>query len=160
MSDPLALTPGPPSSSVDASLLVPPTSTSAINNIPISPSAFYSQSTRTCSRPVTPPQNAPNSISTPVSNKTSGSHNYASDTHNRDSANHRLAQETTGLFLGAMPPRPFLDKFLPISPGTPRCPKAKKTFERVLSAEKELQMYEPFVSMILLTVSPGLHFVW
>lgn len=49
-----------PSSSIDPNLLSPPTS------IPIPPSVFYSQLTP--NRPVTPPQNASISTSTPISN--------------------------------------------------------------------------------------------
>jgi hypothetical protein len=140
----------PVGSSVDATLLSPPINTAP--NTAISPSVFYSHT-----RPVTPPQNSTsNPISTPISNKTSGNHKHASETHDRDSANLRLAEETTGLFLGAMPPQSFLDKFLPISPGT-SCPKAKGAFKKVLSADRELQMYKPFVSMILIIVSPELY---
>ena len=92
-----------PSSSLDPNLLSPPTST------PILPSVFYSQSTP--NRPLTPPPNAFIPTSTPISNKTSGNHSYASETHDRDSANYRLAQETSGHFLGPMPPQIFLDMF-------------------------------------------------
>jgi hypothetical protein len=131
-----------PSSSLDPSLLSPPTST------PIPPSVFYSHSA-TRNRPVTPPQNASIPTSTPISNKTSGNHSYASETHDRDSANHRLAQETNGYFLGAMPPQKFLKRFLPISKGTPRCPNSDGAFTSVLSATKEVDMYTPFVSRVL-----------
>ena len=82
------------SCSVDPSLLSPPTGT------PVPPSVFYSHSTR--NRPVTPPPSASIPTSTPISNKTSGNHSYASETHDRESANYCLAQETSGLFLGAM----------------------------------------------------------
>src|SRR5882762_5289102 len=98
-----------PSSSVDPNLLSPPTST------PIPPSVFYLQPTP--NRPVTPPQNTSIPTSTPISNKTSGNHSFASETHDRDSANYRLAQETSGYFLGAMPPQQFLNRFLPTSKG-------------------------------------------
>ena len=127
------------SCSVDPSLLLPPTST------PILPSVFYSQSA-TRNRPVTPPQNASIPTSTPISNKTSGNHSYASETHDRDSANYRLAQETSGCFLGAMPPQQFLTRFLPIGKGTPRCPKSKGAFKSISSAKQEVDMYTPFVS--------------
>jgi hypothetical protein len=142
MSNPLSTGSAPiPSSSVDPNLLSPPTST------PIPPSVFYSQSTP--NRPVTPPQNASIPTSTPISNKTSGNHNYASETHDRDSANHRLAQETSGHFLGAMPPQRFLDMFLPIGQDTPECPNSDGAFTGVLSATKEVDMYTPFVSRVL-----------
>jgi hypothetical protein len=127
--------------SVDPSLLSPPTST------PIPPSAFYSRSA-TRNRPVTPPQNASIPTSTPISNKTSGNHSYASETHDRDSANYRLAQETSGYFLGAMPPRKFLKKFLATDEGTPGCPDSEGAFESVLSAKKEVDMYAPFVRRV------------
>jgi hypothetical protein len=130
-----------PSSSVDPNLLSPPTST------PIPPSVFYSQSTPNC--PVTPPQNASIPTSTPISNKTSGNHSYASETHDRDSANYRLAQETSGYFLGAMPPRKFLKKFLTTDEGTPGCPDSKGAFASVSDAKKEVDMYTPFVSRVL-----------
>jgi hypothetical protein len=130
-----------PSSSVDPTLLLPPIST------PISPSVFYSQSTP--NRPVTPPQNASIPTSTPISNKTSGNHSYASETHDRDSANYRLAQETSGHFLGAMPPQRFLDMFLPIGQDTPECPNSDGAFKSVSSAKKEVDMYTPFVSRVL-----------
>jgi hypothetical protein len=130
-----------PSSSVDPYLLSPPTGT------PVPPSVFYSQSTP--NRPVTPPPNASIPTSTPISNKTSGNHSYASETHDRDSANYRLAQETSGYFLGAMPPQQFLKRFIPIGQDTPRCPDSKGAFASVSSAGKEVDMYTPFVSRIL-----------
>jgi hypothetical protein len=128
--------------SVDPNLLSPPTST------PILPSVFYSQSA-TRNRPVTPPQNASIPTSTPISNKTSGNHSYASGTHDRDSANYRLAQETSGYFLGAMPPRQFLKNFLATDEGTPVCPDSEGAFESVLRAKKEVDMYAPFVRRLL-----------
>jgi hypothetical protein len=130
-----------PSSSVDPTLLSPPTST------PIPPSVFYSQSTP--NRPVTPPPNAFIPTSTPISNKTSGNHSYASETHDRDSANYRLAQETSGYFLGAMPPRKFLKKFLTTDEGTLGCPDSKGAFASVSDTKKEVDMYTPFVSRLL-----------
>jgi hypothetical protein len=144
--------PGPPlipSSSVNPTLLSPPTST------PIPPSVFYSQSTP--NRPVTPPQNASIPTSTPISNKTSGNHSYASETHDRDSANYRLAQETSGYFLGAMPPQQFLNRFLPTSKGTPECPNSEGAFTSVLSAGKEVDMYTPFVSRSFVPVPTVLY---
>ena len=99
-----------PSSSLDSNLLSPPTST------PIPTSVFYSQLTP--NHPLTPPPNAFISTSTPISNKTSGNHSYTSETHDRDSANYCLAQETSGYFLGMMPPWKFLKKFLAIDEGT------------------------------------------
>jgi hypothetical protein len=129
------------SSSIDPSLLSPPTST------PVPPSVFYSHSTR--NRPVTPPQNASIPTSTLVSNKTSGNHSYASETHGGGSSNYRLAQETSGHFLGAMPPKDFLDTFLPIGKGSPKCPKSKRAFKSISRAKKEVDMYAPFVSRVL-----------
>src|SRR5882762_3066323 len=126
-----------PSSSLHPNLLSP-TST------PIPPSVFYSQSTQ--NRPLTPPPNAFIPTSTPISNKTSGNHSYASETHDRDSANYRLAQETSGRFLGAMPPRKFLKKFLATNEGTPGCPDLEGAFESILSAKEKVDMYAPFVS--------------
>ena len=130
-----------PSSSVDSNLLLPPTSG------PIPPSVFYSQSTP--NRPVTPPPNASIPTSTPISNKTSGNHSFASETHDRDSANNRLAQETSGSFLGAMPPEQFLKEFLPTSQDTPECPNSEGAFASVSSANKEVDMYTPFVRRVL-----------
>jgi hypothetical protein len=130
-----------PLSSVDPNMLSPLTST------PVSPSVFYSQSTP--NRPVTPPQNASIPTSTPISNKTSGNHSYASETHDRASVNYRLSQETSGYFLGAMLPQEFLQRFLPIGKGTPRCPNSKGAFTSVSSASKEVDMYTPFVSRVL-----------
>jgi hypothetical protein len=86
---------------------------------------------------------------TPISNKTSGNHSYASETHDRDSANYRLAQETGGYFLGAIPPKTFLDVFLPKGRDTPHCPNSKGAFKSVSSAGKEVDMYPPFVSRVL-----------
>ena len=120
------------SSSVDPSLLSPPTST------PV-PSS-YSQSTR--NYPVTPPPTTSIPTSTPISNKTSGM-------HGRDSANYRLAQETSDLFLGAKPPPENLNMFLPISQDTPQCPNSKGAFTSVSSANKEVDMYAPSVSKVL-----------
>jgi hypothetical protein len=138
-----------PSSTIDPNLLSPPTSS------PVPPSVFYSQSTP--NRPVTPPPNASIPASTPISNKTSGSYTYASEIHNRDSANYHLAQETSGLFLGAMPPTKFLNKFLPISPDTQTCPDSREAFKSVFTAEKEVNMYAPFVSLVFVSVPLMLH---
>jgi hypothetical protein len=130
------------SSSVNPGLLSPPTR----SNSGVPPSAFYSTSAR--NRPVTPPSNASNPTSTPISNKTSGSYTYASEIHDRDSANDRLALETSGLFLGAMPPKQFLHKFLPISQDAPKCPNSIGAFASVRCTGKEPNMYAPFVSMV------------
>ena len=138
-----------PSSTIDPNLLSPPTS----SHVP--PSVFYSQSTP--NRPITPPPNASIPTSTPISNKTSGSYTYASETHNRDSANYYLNQETSGLFLGTMPPTKFLDKFLLISQDTQTCLDSKEAFKSVSRAEKELNMYAPFVSLVLVFVPVMLH---
>ena len=138
-----------PSSSLHPNLLSPPTST------PIHPSVFYSQSTP--NRPLTPPPNAFIPTSTPISNKTSGNHSYASETHDRDSANYRLAQESSGYFLGAMPPQQFLNRFLPTSKGTPECPNSEGAFKSVSSAGKEVDMYTPFVSRSFVPVPTVLY---
>jgi hypothetical protein len=130
-------------SSVNPDLRSPPSSNSAVP-----PSVFYSTSAH--NRPATPPPRASNPTSTPVSNKTSGSYTYASEIHDRDSANYRLALETSGLFLGAMPPKQFLDKFLPISQDAPKCPTSTGAFASVGGKKKEVNMYTPFVSMILI----------
>jgi len=127
------------SSSVHPSLLSPPTSTPFCHQPSI-------QSTQI--RLVTPPPNASIPTSTPISNKT-GNHSYASETHDRDSANYRLAQETSGYFLGAMPPPKFLDMFFSICQDTPECPNSKRAFTSILSAGKEVDMYTPFVSRVL-----------
>ena len=129
------------SSSVNPDLLSSLTS----SNSAILPSTFYSMSAR--NRPVTPPQNASNLTSTPISNKTSGSYTYASEIHDRDSANYCLALETSGLFLGAMLPTHFLDKFLLISQDASKCPNSRGAFASVGSTEKEIDMYSPFVTM-------------
>jgi len=71
----------------------------------------------------------------------------------RDSANYRLALETSGLFLGAMPPTQFLDTFLPISQDAPKCPNWEGAFASVGSAGKEVDMYAPFVIMVLVSAS-------
>jgi len=143
MSDHLSSPGSPPISSFSAypNLLSPPTST------PVPPSVFYSQSTP--NRPVTPPQNVSIPTSTPISNKTSGNHSYASETHDRDSANYRLAQETSGYFLGAMPPQQYLNRFLPTRKGTPECPNSEGAFTSVSSAGKEVDVYTSFVSRVL-----------
>ena len=135
------------SSFVNPDLLSPPTS----SNSAVPPATFYLTSAR--NRPVTPPQNASNPTSTPISNKTSGSYTYASEIHDRDSANYRLALETSGLFLGAMPPQQFLDKFLPISQDAPECPNSTGAFASVGNTKKEVNMYAPFVSMVLVSAS-------
>ena len=141
---------GSPSSSVNPDLLCPPTS----SNSAIPPSSFYATSAR--NRPVTPPPKASNPTSTPVSKKTSGSHTYASEIHDRDSANYRLALETSGLFLGAMPLQQFLDKFLPMSQDAPKCPTSTGAFASVEGKKKEISMYAPFVSMVLIQHWPCL----
>jgi len=69
---------------------------------------------------------------------TSGGHGYASGTHGRYSANYLPARETSGHFLGAMPPKRFLIMFLPIGQDTPKCLKSKGAFTSVSSAKKRL----------------------
>jgi hypothetical protein len=133
-----------PSPTVNTNLLSPSDS--------IPPSLFYSQSTHTENRPVTPPPNVSNPISTPILNKTSGSYNYASEIDDWGSANYHLAQETSGFFLGTMPPMKFLDKFLPMSQDTRMCPNSRGAFTSVLSAEKQVNMYPPFVSVVFVSV--------
>ena len=113
----------------------------------VPPSVFYSMPAR--NRPVTPPQNAPTPTSTPISNKAAGSYTYASKMHDRESANFRLASETSGRFLGAMPPIQFLDRFLPISKDVPKCSNGKGAFAGVRVSGREVDMYAPFVSMVL-----------
>jgi hypothetical protein len=51
------------------------------------------------------------------------------------SANHRLVSETSGQFMGPIPPQPFLNKFLPFFSGTPsqKCPDLKAAFTANLS---------------------------
>jgi hypothetical protein len=71
----------------------------------------------------------------------------------RTLANYRLALETSGLFLGAMPPQQFLDEFLPISQDAPGCPNSTGAFASVGSTKKEVNMYAPFVSMGLVSAS-------
>ena len=102
-------------------------------------------SPRQANNPVTPPPNIRNG--TPISSGNS----YASETVESNSANRRLAHETSGLFLGAMPPQQFLDSFLPIGSDTPQCPNSEGAFASVLSAKIENDMYMPFVSRVLCT---------
>ena len=89
------------------------------------------------------------SNSTPISNKISGSRTYSSGTSNRQDDNRQLAEESRGLFLGAMPPSEFLDGFLPLSQDVPKLPDSSKAFARVVKETKgkEVAMYAPFVSM-------------
>ena len=109
--------------------------------------------------PFTPPRvsSAFNLNGTPVSNKTSGSQTYSSERNDRPTANHLLAEEAKGLFLGAMPPSDFLDRFLPLAQDTPECPDSGEAFAKVAAKArpkgKEVFMYTPFVSMVLVSVS-------
>jgi hypothetical protein len=72
-------------------------------------------------------------------------------------ANYRLALETSGLFLGPMPPEQFLDKFLPISQDAPNYPDCRGAFANVESKGKEVNMYAPFVSIVLVSASAMPH---
>jgi hypothetical protein len=105
--------------------------------------------------PSTPPP-FPKAISssTPISNKISGSHIYSSEKSNRQDDNRRLAEETKGLFLGAMPPSEFLDDFLPLFQDVPKRLDPKKAFAGVVKERggKEVVMYAPFVSMVPVSV--------
>jgi hypothetical protein len=47
----------------------------------------------------------------------------------------------------------FLDKFLPISQDTPKCPNWEGAFTSLGSAGKEVDMYAPFISMALVSAS-------
>jgi hypothetical protein len=134
-----------PSSSANSNLPSPPSGSS--NSAAIPPSSFYAPPAR--NRPVTPPSQTSNPTSTPVSKKTSGTHAYASEIHDRESANYRLALETTGLFLGAMPVRRFLNEFLPMSQDAPGCPTSTGAFANVGDKKTEINMYAPFVSTVL-----------
>ena len=131
-----------PSSSVRSNLLSPPTSGTV--------SVFYSQST--LNRPVTPPQNVSIPTSTHISNKTSGNHSYASETHDWDSANYRLAKDTSGLFLGAMPPQQFLKRYLPRGRDT-QSVRTRRELSRAFRAPRKrlisVDMYTPFVRVVL-----------
>ena len=118
----------------------PPMGTVDLTSPPPSP--------RQANNPVTPPPNAYIWSGTPISSKTSGN-SYASETVERKSANLRLAHETSGLFLGAMPPQQFLERFLPIGSDTPQCPNSEGAFASVLSANIGNDMYMPFVSRVL-----------
>jgi hypothetical protein len=82
---------------------------------------------------------------------------YASEIYDRDSANYHLALETSGQFLGMMLPTQFLDKFLPISQGTPKCPNWGGVFTSLGSAGKEVDIYVPFISMALVSASSMPH---
>jgi hypothetical protein len=83
-----------------------------------------------------------------------------SEINDWDPENYRLAQEASGLFLGAMPPEEFLDKFLPVSQDAPKCPNSRGTFANVVSAENEFDRYAAFVSMVFFTVSAVAHNIW
>jgi hypothetical protein len=48
-----------------------------------------------------------------------------------------------------MPPKKFLDTFLPVPQHTQQYPESIGDFENVLEASKEVNMYTPFVSMVL-----------
>jgi hypothetical protein len=78
-----------------------------------------------------------------------------SEGHDRFFANERLAQETSGLFLGAMPPDQFLHDFLPLVQDAPECRESTGPFKEVVSGTpgEEVPMYESFVSMVLVSVS-------
>ncbi|KIM73351.1 hypothetical protein PILCRDRAFT_15320 [Piloderma croceum F 1598] len=96
------------------------------------------------------PQNASNPTSILISNK-SYAMPHASAIYDRDSANYLLAQATDALFLGAMPPKQFLDEFFLVSPGAPKCPNWK-AFASVCSAdtaETEINMYASFLKTVV-----------
>jgi hypothetical protein len=64
-------------------------------------------------RPQTPPPVlVANPESTPLSKKVSGSAPYSSAKVERDGRFETLAGESTGMFVGPMPPKDFLEKFL------------------------------------------------
>ena len=109
---------------------------------------------RRATTPSTPPQ-PPRAFSgisgcTPISNKISGSHTYTSEKFIRH--NCQLAEETRGLFLGAMPPDKFLDNSFRSLKMTRSAPNSREAFAGVESEtrRKEVVIYVPFVSIVLL----------
>lgn len=115
-------------------------------------SPSISRSTSSQKRRAETPPPAPKAVpsATPISNKISGNSTYSSGLSTGQDENRQLADETRGLFLGAMPPSKFLDDFLPLSQDVQERPDSKKAFARVVKKKKgkENVMYGPFVSMV------------
>ena len=105
---------------------------------------------RQAETPPPAPKAVPNS--TPILYKISENHTYSSGLSTRQNENRQLADEAKGLFLGAMPPREFLNDFLPlpVSQNVSKCPDSKNAFVKVIKKKrgKEDIMYYPFVSMV------------
>lgn len=129
--------PGPSTYSVDLP-------SNANDTAAILPGAFYSSISR--SHTLSSGVSSLEPTSTPISNKMSGQ-TYAATVLLGQDANVLPAHETSGLFLGPMPPNQFLLKFLHVDQ-LGACPEAKGVFSKVLRAQTEVQMYEPFVSDI------------
>jgi hypothetical protein len=97
-----------------------------------------------------PPNTTLRPVSTPLSNKISGNLPYSSVAPDQDDEFRlRLATETAGLFLGPVPCNTFLDRFLPLTPGTGGLSDARGRFNRMSLRMSEAQMYKPFVSISL-----------
>lgn len=126
---------------------LPPRATTPVVLVPSDISAL--DATLRCTPP---PDTKLRPASTPLSNKISGHLPYSSVPLDQDEEYRlRLASETTGLFLGPVPCKSFLDTFLPLASesGTVRNRGAQHKFKAMLFKDTEAEMYKPFVSIPL-----------
>lgn len=87
--------------------------------------------------------------STPIAYKMSGTHAYVQKDTRAQERNIQLGNETCGKWVGAMDPKVFLDRFLPlVNKSATRPAFNDKAFAQVLDVTKEVQMYDLFVSNV------------
>jgi hypothetical protein len=75
----------------------------------------------------------------------SGTHDYSTNAEYRDHRNRKLSSEMKGHFVGPMPPRDFLDNFLPTR--TFKTDGNQNRWADLAGKSKEAAMYDPFVSL-------------
>jgi hypothetical protein len=86
------------------------------------------------------------SKSTPIRTHRNTTYPFTSTHKHRDKDQAEIGFDMLNSFVGPMPPGEFLDYFFPSS--DPPCSFEVGTFHRVLSAQKETEMYDPFVSFL------------
>jgi hypothetical protein len=86
--------------------------------------------------------------STPVAKEELGAYQHGTIVDPRDLKNCQLSEEMRGYLVGPMPPRDFLDKFLPVASFEPDGNKSRwDNVTKKGKDGKEAAMYGPFVNL-------------
>ena len=94
-------------------------------------------------------------FSTPIKLKQSGADRFCSTQQDIHTRRQKIEEEMRGYFVGPMPAEDFLREFMPCAPNP--CPTVD--FSVVSGHQKEVDMYQPFVSFVRpsLGLSPYSH---